>query len=1062
MTQFPISRWAIRNPIPVAVLFIALTLAGLMSYRNLAIKQWPDLTFPIVVVTVVQQGAAPEELNNQVAKIVEDAANTVAGVDAIRTTVVQGVSTTVVEFEIGEDPMEKTDDVQTAIDGIRADLPQTAEVPIVSRLNVDSQPILTYAVAAPEMSNTELSWFVENTLARRLQGLGGVAQVSRVGGVDREINVVVDPARMAALNVTAPQINNALRGFVVDTSGGRSEIGGREQTVRILGQTETVDALRNVTIPTGTGGYVRLSDVAEIGDGPAEERGFARLDGRPVVAFQVNKTQEASDVDVEDKVVAEIAKLQAERKDVSITPIVSIVEDTRANFEATTHVLIEGMILASLIVWVFLRDWRATAITVIAMPASLIPTFFALDLLGFSLNVVTLLSLTLVIGILIDDAIVEIENIQKRVERGETPYKAALEGADQIGLAVVATTAAIVVVFTPVSFMPGIPGQYFKSFGLTVAVSVLFSLLVARLLTPLMAAYFLKPSKKPAHEPDIPGYYKRTLNWSLQHRWAALGLGLLFFVGSMFIASRVPAGFIPTEDPGYYYLNVEGPPGASREDMERIAQEANAALQTRPEVEHVFVQTGSSAGGDAFSGGGGGSINTGTITVALKENCHKVLVFLPGSWFGQCPRDEHRWISTEESKEAVRPLLRAIPDARIATQGGFGAADIEVILASEDGELLERTALQLQREMRTLGELITDVRPGTPPPGPELIIRPTEEAARLGVTSETLAAVARVATSGEIDALVPKFSEGERQLPIRVRLPDTARGDLQAISNLEVPTIGGGSTPLSSVATIEFTAGAGRITRFDRERNLTVQADLRPGVVLGPANEAINQLPIMQKVRSGELGVRQASYGNSEAQAELFGGFIGAMSAGVFLILGVMVLLFRSFFKPITILLALPLAAGGAFIALLLTGLDMTMPVLIGLLMLLGLAAKNSILLVEFAIEHERTGASRREAILTACRERARPIVMTTLAMMAGMLPTALGLGEGASFRQPMAVAVIGGLISSTALSLVLIPVAYELIDRFENWLTPKLGRMTTPKASGDDGEDVRVLAPGE
>lgn len=808
MTQLPISRWAIRNPIPVAVLFLALTLAGLLSYKNLAIKQWPDLTFPIVVVTVVQQGAAPEELNNQVAKIVEDAANSVAGVDAIRTTIVQGVVTTTVEFEIGEDPMEKTDDVQTAIDAVRSDLPQTAEAPIVSRLNVDNEPILTYAVSAPAMSNTDLSWFVENTLARRLQGLGGVAQVSRVGGVDRAINVIVDPARMAALDVTAPQINNALRGFVIDTSGGRAEIGGREQTVRILGQTETVQALRDATVPTGAG-HVRLADVAEIGDGPADERGFARLDGRPVVAFQVNKTQDASDVEVEDKVVAEIAKLQAERGDLRITPVVSIVEDTRANFEATTHVLIEGMILASLIVFVFLRDWRATAITVIAMPASLIPTFFALDLLGFSLNVVTLLSLTLVIGILIDDAIVEIENIQKRVERGETPFEAALEGADQIGLAVVATTAAIVVVFTPVSFMPGIPGQYFKSFGLTVAVSVLFSLLVARLLTPLLAAYFLKPSKRPPHEPELPGYYRRTLNWSLQHRWAALGLGLAFFVGSMFVASRVPAGFIPTEDPGYYYINVQGPPGVGREDMERIAQEADAALHTRPEVEHVFTQIGSGPGGDPFAGGGGGAMNSGAITVALKENCPNVLVFFPGGWFGQCPRGEHRWVSTEESKDAVRPLLRAIPDARLAMQGGFGSADIQVILGSENGELLERTALQLQREMRTLDRLITDVRPATPPPGPELILRPTEQAARLGVTSESLAAIARVATSGEIDALVPKFSEGERQLPIRVRLPDYARADLQTIANLEVPIASGGSTPISSVATIEFAAKPG-------------------------------------------------------------------------------------------------------------------------------------------------------------------------------------------------------------------------------------------------------------
>jgi HAE1 family hydrophobic/amphiphilic exporter-1 len=499
----------------------------------------------------------------------------------------------------------------------------------------------------------------------------------------------------------------------------------------------------------------------------------------------------------------------------------------------------------------------------------------------------------------------------------------------------------------------------------------------------------------------------------------------------MVVFIQLPKGFIPTEDPGYYYLSVEGPPGANREDMERTIQETTRRLLTRPEVDRVFAQVGSTAGGDPFSGGGGGDLRSGTITVVLKEK---------------------RSVDTEGSKEAVRPLLREIPDARIATLGGFGAADIEIILASENGELLERTALQLQREMRTLPNFIADVRPATPPPGPELIIRPTEQAARLGVSSEAMAAVIRVATVGEIDAAAPKFSEGERQLQIRVRLPETARADLQTISNLQVPVAGGGTTPLSSVADIEFAAGAGRITRFDRERNLTIQADLKPGVVLGPAEAAITRLPVMRDLPDG---VRRAQYGNSEAQAELFGGFLGAMGAGVFLIFGVMVLLFRSFFKPVIILFALPLAAGGAFFALLITGLDVTMPVLIGLLMLLGLAAKNSILLVELAIELERDGKTRHEAIWEACRERWRPIVMTSLAMSAGMLPTALALGAGAEFRQPMAIAVIGGLFTSTLLSLVLIPAAYELVDTLENWLTPRLGRLTTPRGPGSK-EGVR------
>lgn len=1054
MNKFPVSAWAIRNPIPVAILFIALILSGLVGYRALAIKQFPDISFPVVVVTVVQQGAAPSELNTQVAKLVEDAVAGIEGVDDINSVVTQGVSTTSVAFEIGEDELRVTDDVQSAINSIRSSLPRGIEEPIVSRVNFSDAPILTYSVASPSMSNTELSWFVENTVARRLQGSNGVAQVNRVGGVDREINVTVDPARLAALGVTAPQINEALRGFVVDTSGGRAQIGGSEQTVRVLGQAQTVAALRDLTIPTQRG-FIRLADVADVGDGAAEERGFARLNGVPVVAFQVVKTQEASDVRVETAVENELAKLRSEYKDVTFTPIVSIVEDTRQNFEATQHVLLEGMLLAALVVFIFLKDWRATLITVIAMPAALIPTFAAMLLLGFSLNVVTLLSLTLVIGILVDDAIVEIENIQKRIERGETPYHAAITGADQIGLAVVATTFAIVAVFTPVSFMPGVPGQFFNEFGLTVAVAVLFSLVVARLLTPLLAAYFLKPSSTPHIGRKLPRFYERTLSWTLRHRWMSIGFGGLYFVGTIFVVSQLQAGFFPTEDPGYYYLNVEGPPGASRDDMERIVQETTDKLQTRPEVERVFAQVGSTAGGDPTSGGGGGSLRSGTITVILKENCHPVLILIPGKWVpGHCPAGEVRPVTTIESRDAVRPLLREVPDARVTTTSNFGGADVEVVLAGENSDLLERTTLQVQREMRGL-DILADVRTSTPPPGPELVIRPTEEAARLGVSSEALAQIARVATLGEIDANVAKFSEGERQLPIRVRLPEEARADLSTIANLRVPLPGGGTTPLSSVADLSFQAGPGRIDRVDRERNLTIQADRKPGVASGTAIAAVNNLPTVKNLPPG---IRQVVAGDAESEAELFGGFIGAMLAGLGIIFGVMILLFRSFFKPSVILLTLPFAFGGAFLALLLTGLDITMPVLIGMLMLLGLASKNSILLVEFAIEAERGGKSRREAILEACRERARPIVMTTCAMMAGMLPTALGLGEGAGFRQPMAVAVIGGLISSTVLSLVLVPVVYELVDTLENWIVPRLGRVTTPRGEPED----QVLAPGE
>ncbi|MFM7349681.1 MAG: efflux RND transporter permease subunit, partial [Erythrobacter sp.] len=648
-----VSAWAIRNPIPVSVLFLALALAGVASYLLLPIKQFPDVSFPVVQVTVTQNGAAPGELETQVTRPVEDAVAGIAGVKTVQSTVVLGSSTTTIEFKIGEDEQKVTDEVRTRIAQIRANLPRDIDEPIVQRLEVTNAPIATWAVAAPGMTVEQLSWFIDNDLTRRLQGLPGVAQVSRIGGVEREINVTLDLARMRGLGLTAPEVNQALARFNLDAPGGTARVGAREQTIRVLGEAETIDALRALTIPTGQGRQVRLSDVASIGPGAAEERNFARLNGRPVVGFQVNKTNQASDIAVEDAVIAALDQLQAERKDVTVTKLVSTVDETRASYAATVHVLIEGMLLAALVVFFFLRDWRATAIAAVAMPLSLVPTFTFMLWFGFSLNIVTLLALTLVIGILVDDAIVEVENIEKRIERGESPYKAAFFGADEIGLAVVATTMTIVVVFVPVSFMGGMAGQYFREFGLTVAVSVLLSLLVARLVTPPMAAYFLKDKKRHQERKPFAGRYRRTLDWALDHRWLAVGLGGAFFAGSLFLASLLPTAFVPTTDSGFLYLKLEGSPGSTARDMERIVQDTTRILRREPDVANVFGQVGSTASAGPNLGGAG--VTDGTITVVLKKD---------------------RELSTDQFKQKIRPLLRVVPDARVTTQGGWGTADV--------------------------------------------------------------------------------------------------------------------------------------------------------------------------------------------------------------------------------------------------------------------------------------------------------------------------------------------------------------------------------------------------
>jgi len=1017
-----ISAWAIRNPVPVTVLFVGLVLAGVIAYFGLAVKNFPDVTFPAVSITVTQSGAAPGEIETQITRQVEDAVASISNVRNIQSTVTQGVSSTMIELEIGEDLQKKTDEVQTRIDQIRPNLPREIDEPLVQRVDFDSLPITTFAVEAQGMSDVELSWFIDDTMSRALQAVKGVAQIRRVGGVSREINVVINPDKLAARGLTASQVNNALRAADLDVPGGRVEIGGREQTVRVLGAANTLATLRDMTIPTGTGGYVKLTDIAEVGDGSGEVRGFARLNGRPVVGFQVMKTRAASDIAVEDAVLARLASLEKERPGVKFTRIFTTVQETRDSFRATQHVLLEGMLLAAFVVWLFLRDWRATMVTAFAMPVSLIPTFFVINMFGFSLNVVTLLALTLVIGILVDDAIVEIENIEKRVKAGMRPYEAAMQGADAIGLAVVATTAAIVVVFAPVSFMTGMVGQFFREFGLTVCVAVLFSLLVARLLTPLMAAYLLKPSHHVETRVEMPRFYRRALEWALDHRIVASIAGGVIFIGSVFLVPLLPSGFQPAGDPDYLFISVQGPPGATAKDMEDTVRRVTAAVKTDPSVTEVFAEVGSSGPSNPFAGGGGGSdLRSASLNVLL---------------------DPKRDASGDEIRAALRPKLREIPDARVNFLDFQGSAGFQQILTAEDSTKLTAASTELERQMRTL-DILADPRPSIPPTGPELVIRPRHaEAARLGVSADVIAQAARVATVGDIDANVAKLTAGERRIPIRIRLPADARADLERIKSLRLPTASGGTTTLEAVADVEFQAGPARIERLNRKRQQTVQAELN-GVEMGEAQAAVKKLPIMEKLPAG---VTPAETGQQEALTEMMQSFGVALFAGISLIFGVLVLLFRSFFKPIVILTALPMAIGGAFLGLLAFNLSLSIPSLIGLLMLMGLAAKNSILLVEYAIEREREGMTQREALLEACRERARPIIMTSLAMAAGMLPTAFALEKGSEFRQPMAVAVIGGLITSTILSLVLVPVVYEFVDDFENWLKPKLARLVTPR----------------
>ncbi|MBB5660589.1 efflux RND transporter permease subunit [Brevundimonas halotolerans] len=1037
-----ISAASIRNPIPVVLLFIILTVAGVLSYFKLPTNNFPNVDLPVVAVTVVQSGAAPTELETQVTRLIEDAVSGLGEVDDISSTINDSVSTTAITFQLGVDLEKATNDVRNAIAGVRQNLPADVQEPIVQRIEFTQIPIATYVVRAPGMNPEELSWFVDNTVAKRLLSLEGVSQVSRDGGVSREIRIKLDPARLAAQGVTAAAVSNQLRASNINLPGGRGQIGGEEQAIRTVGSAQSVEDLRETLIPVGNRS-VRLGDLGEVVDEWSEPRGRARYNGAEVVGFSISRSKESSELDVYETAGAEIAALDAELDNVTIEEVTTTTSEVINNFHASVEALLLGAGLAVLVVFVFLRDWRATLIAAVAMPMSLIPTFWIMDLTGQSLNVVTLLALSLTIGILVDDAIVEIENIVRHIRDGKAPYPAAIEAADEIGLAVIATTATLLAVFAPTGFMPGVVGQFFKSFAIATCVSVFFSLVVARTLTPLMGAYMLKRDQGKEH--GDPAWMKRYLimvNWVLNdfrgrdgerrpsfgrrvlrryrdHRIWVMGGGTAFLIGSFVLASMLPFEFIPAEDVSRSSITIQLPPGSTLAETDSVVQRVNTALLERPEVRSVYSSIGSAS--VSFGPGGGGSageVRRANITVNLVKR-------------------SERSLRQQAFEQEMGPVLRAIPGARVQFGADGQGSQVSIQLVGDEGEALEEAASAVERQMREIPGL-TNVISSAALVRPEILITPKGDVAALqGVASADISSVARVATLGDADQLLPKFNLGDRQIPIRVMLREEARSDLGILENLRVPTASGASVPLTSVADISFGAGPNQIDRLDRKRVATLTAELN-GITLGQASERVDNLPAMQNLPAG---VTQAVSGELENLQETATGFIFAIVTGILLMYVVLVLLFRSFFHPITILAALPVSFGGAFFLLLVTGKSLSMPALIGIIMLTGIAAKNSILLVDYAIIAMKNGMNRREAIIDAAHKRARPIIMTTLAMGLGMLPIALAFGEGTEFRSPMAVAVIGGLITSTALSLIFIPAAFSLIDGVKTRLERRLER---------------------
>lgn len=1025
------SAWSIRNPIPSILLFIMLGLAGFLCFHWMKVQQFPDIELPMVTVTAALPGAAPPQLETEVARKIENSIANIQGLKNQYASIRDGVVTVTAEFQLEKPLQEAVDDVRNAVSQIRSDLPADLRDPIVSKINLSGSPILTYTIQSPKMDEEALSWFVDYDISRAMLQVKGVGAVSRVGGVTRQIDVELDPEKLLALNATATDITRQLRLTQQEASGGQTKIGGSEQSIRTIATVQTAAEIAAMDIALSDGRHIRLDQVATIHDGIAERRSAALLNGQSVIGFEITRSKGASEVDVEKGVIQALDKLKANHPDIKITEAFNFVKPVEENYKGSMSLLYEGAILAILVVWLFLRDWRATLIAATALPLSILPALIGMYYLGFTLNMVTLLALSLVVGILVDDAIVEIENIIRHLRMGKTPYEAAMEAADEIGLAVITTTFTLIAVFLPTAFMSGIAGKFFVQFGWTAALAIFASLLVARLLTPMMSAYILKPwvgkiethahladttpqqdggnqalAQDRAQDGRVMQLYMRMVTWCLNHRWITIASAIVFFICSLMLIPLLPTGFVPPPDTGQTQVRLELAPGSQFIETLKTAEYARQLIKDNPDIKSVYTTIGGGAAGSDPFAGSASEPRKATLTI-------------------QTTARADRDTSLQDIELDIRKRLEPLPGARVQVGIAGNNSQYQIALSGDDPETLVSTARQLEREIRTIPN-IGSITSSAALVRPELVIRPDfAKAADLGITTQNIAETVRIATAGDFDQNLAKLNLSQRQIPIVIQLPLSARQDQDLIKRLMI-TGSKGPVMLGNIADVNIESGPSQIDRFNRLRNINFNIELN-NQPLGDIAAAVDQLPTMKNLPPT---VKRTNIGDAEVMQELFASFGLAMLTGILCIYVVLVLLFKDFLQPITILVALPLALGGAFVLLLLANSSFSMPSLIGLIMLMGIASKNSILLVDYAIiAKDEKSYSRTNALLDACHKRARPIIMTTLAMGAGMLPIALGIGTDPSFRAPMAISVIGGLITSTFLSLLVVPVVYTFID---------------------------------
>lgn len=1010
---------SIERPVFATMMILTLIVLGLFSFIKLNIDQFPDVDFPYVTVTSVLPGAGPEQMETDVTKKIEDAVNTIGGIDHITSVSQEGVSVVIIQFKLEVDGKQAAQDVREKIAAVRADLPTDLQDPVIQRIDPASQPIFTLTVSG-QRSEKEITTYTKDVIKKRLENVPGVGEVDLVGGAEREIRIAVDATKLQSYSLSIQDVIQAVSSSNLEVPAGNLVQGPRQILLRTMGKYTSVADFNKVIVATPGGRPVHLSDVAQVIDGVKEQTSLTRVNGKTAVGLNILKQSGSNTVSVAEGINKEIANIQKEiPSDLKITIARDNSTFIRDSVNDVLFDILYGGLLAIIVVYLFLANLRSTIISAIALPTSIIASFIIMYALNFTLNMVSLMALSLAVGLLIDDAIVVIENIFRHMQQGETPMEAAKAATAEIGLAVMATTFTIVAVFVPIAFTPGLVGRFFYQFGITVSVAVLVSLFVAFTLTPMLSSRWLTEADEELSNKGsvlrrglyyfnhffqiLSQKYRKAIAWALGHRKTVVFGSLGIFILSFFLIGFIGTSFFPTTDQGEFNIAVNAAPGSSLEQTSSICASIETELKKQPEVITTLTTIG--AGNDPVT-------KANILVKLVKKNQRKRGV--------------------ERFMDDMRAALRNVAGAHISygATGGIGGPQKPVIMSvrGDDMTVLKKIADRVENIVRTTQGAV-DVENSLETSKPELRIRiDREKASDLGVNVGLIATTARALVDGYV---ATKYQEGDEQYDVRVQLRKEDRTSLENVNNLTIKSnkaLANGQSllvPVNYVADISQSSGPSQVNRFDRQREIRIDANLSGrllGEVLGSIEKQTKKLDLPPGYSVGVVG-------QGEMQAESFANILLSLALAVVFVYIVLAAQFESFTSPFAIMLALPMSLIGAVLGLLVFNSALSMMSMIGIIMLMGLVTKNGILLIDYANILQDRGQERTEALVNAGATRLRPILMTTFAMIFGMVPVAFGVSEGSEFRAPMGQAVIGGLITSTLLTLFVVPVVYSILD---------------------------------